>query len=218
MQASARRPSYGRSETNYWPAVVDLLTSIFMVFILVSFVQTALNPQDLEALTVRSAQERFLTLFRTEFDQELRGNTISIQRRLNFLQITFGDGVLFKPGKYVLADSGRELLARCARTLKKGSGTGYEQIQIEGHTDDHPYKRFADTQYPRDNWDLSAARALTVVRFLSEGGELDARVFSANGYADTQPVASNATEEGRARNRRIEVRLLFSVGRKKEPR
>jgi flagellar motor protein MotB len=211
MFAPAHRPLLRRSVTtiNYWPAVLDLMTSIFMVFVLTTFVQSALNPQDLEALQTRSAQDRFVQLFRRRFSPELEAGTVSIQRGLSYLQITFGDRVLFELNQYTLKPSGEPLLARCADVLVEGRGAGYQQIQIEGHTDDLSLAR---TEYPTDNWDLSAARALAVLRFLSVGRGLRPEVFSANGYADHRPVQSNATEAGRARNRRIEIRLLFSIG------
>jgi len=75
-------------------------------------------------------------------------------------------------------------------------------FQVAGHTDNVPIDnaRFAS------NWELSAARAVTIVEFLIDKG-MAAENLSAAGYADTQPVAGNLTEEGRAQNRRIEIVL-----------
>jgi chemotaxis protein MotB len=78
---------------------------------------------------------------------------------------------------------------------------------VEGHTDNVPLDRSA---YPSNNWELSTARALSVVEFLSKAEPSFAAVLSANGYSSNRPVADNVTQAGRDRNRRIEIRLFFS--------
>jgi chemotaxis protein MotB len=98
----------------------------------------------------------------------------------------------------------------------QAGGSGYQQVQVEGHTDSLPLRR---TTYPADNWELSTARALSVVRFLKATGNVPADVLSANGYADQRPVVLNDTAAGRAKNRRIEIRLVFALPREDgEPR
>ena len=79
-------------------------------------------------------------------------------------------------------------------------------IQVEGHTDNNPIYGQLQKRYPT-NWELSTARATTVLRYLIEQSGMNREHFSATGYADTQPVKSNETEEGRAQNRRVEIVL-----------
>ena len=79
-------------------------------------------------------------------------------------------------------------------------------IQVEGHTDDLPIK---SPIYP-SNWELSSARAASVVRLLAEEGVAPSRMV-AIGYADNKPIDTNATPEGRARNRRVNVLILNKV-------
>jgi len=200
--------SFGRHELPIvsWPALLDLITSTLMVFLLIAFLQIAFG-EDPEAAFTRSKQESFGERFNAEFSSEIAAGTVHVAPRLNFLQITFSDKVLFPSGDYHLQSAGAELLARCAKVFVDASATGYEQIQVEGHTDDRPIWR---STYPADNWELASARAISVVRFLTGVHGLSARVFSANGYAFYHPIAGNDTEEGRARNRRIEIRLFFS--------
>jgi chemotaxis protein MotB len=81
------------------------------------------------------------------------------------------------------------------------------RIQVEGHTDNVPILSDLKNRYPT-NWELSTARATEVVRYLQEHGGLDARLLSATGYGQFQPVASNDTDEGKHKNRRIEIVLL----------
>jgi flagellar motor protein MotB len=194
-----------RPETT-WPALIDLVSTILMVFLLVGFLQTVLNPRNLAALEVKARQERLMQLFREELGEEIAAEQISIRQHQEMLQITFADGVLFESGDHRLDRRARSLLGRCARVLAAAGGGSYSQIQVEGHTDDRPVP---GRSYPSDNWELSSARAIGVVRFLSRQAGLPGSLFSASGYADQRPVASNRNAEGRGLNRRIEIRLFF---------
>lgn len=195
---------------SFWPGLIDLVTSALMVFLLVSFIQTVLNLDQLEAVVTQAQQARFLKEFEAEFRDELDAGVIAVERHVNFLQITFSDRVLFASAEHRLQARGRSMLRRCARLFAQAGASGYQQIQVEGHTDSLPLRR---TEYPADNWELSTARALSVLRLLKETGHVPEGVLSANGYADQRPVATNRTAAGRAKNRRIEIRLFFALPR-----
>ncbi len=199
-----------QDEINCWPAFLDLVTSSLMLFLLLTFLQSSFSAASLEALTAQAKQERFLRLFRTEFRRELDAGTIGIHRTVDFLQLTFSDRVLFDSGEFRLLPAGRELLARSAEVFVR-AGTTYELIQVEGHTDRQPLSR---REYPSDNWELSTARALSVVQFLADRRGLAPELFSANGYGAYRPVDSNETASGRAHNRRIEMRIFFTGTRR----
>lgn len=194
-----------RPETT-WPALIDLVSTILMVFLLVGFLETVLNPRNLAALEVKLRQQRLLQLFDDELGPEIAAGRIEIEPHQEMLQITFADGVLYESGDHWLNAGARSLLSRCARVLAAAGDDSFSQIQVEGHTDDRP---IPGTRYPSDNWELSSARAIGVVRFLSREAGLPGSLFSASGYADQRPVASNRDLEGRALNRRIEIRLFF---------
>ncbi|HSK76933.1 MAG TPA: OmpA family protein [Thermoanaerobaculia bacterium] len=217
----SRGPLEKRNMPVPWPAMLDLITSTLMVFMLVTTLQLAFGIDELEAALTRNKQERFLQEFRQEFEREIKREEIRVERHLNFIQILFSDKVLFRSGDYRLQATGKRLLGRCARVFVQAGGSGYEQIQVEGHTDDIPLDR---STYPSDNWELSTARALSVVELLSGKNPLFASVLSANGYSHHRPVEDNSTQAGRDRNRRIEIRLFFSgtqageLARKKEER
>ena len=191
---------------NYWPALLDLVTATLMVFLMITFLQTLLSVDELKGLIIRSRQEDFMELFRKEFSRELGEREMFIHRDLNFLQVTFSDRVLFESGDYRLQPAGQSLLERCAGVFIRARDTHYEQIQVEGHTDNRNLRR---TSYPSNNWQLSAARAISVVEFLAGRGDLEPKL-SANGYASFRPVARNTSDASRARNRRIEIRVFFS--------
>ena len=94
----------------------------------------------------------------------------------------------------------RKVLDKLAASLVQTQAV----LLVGGHTDNVPLR--ADAAFS-SNWSLSAARAVTVVEYLASRHLLPAHRLSAVGYADGEPVASNATEEGRARNRRVEFRI-----------
>ncbi|WP_022662214.1 OmpA/MotB family protein [Paucidesulfovibrio longus] len=110
--------------------------------------------------------------------------------------ISLGDRILFDLGKAELKPAARALLARLAGPL---SGTRYA-LTIEGHTDNLPIQ---SAQFP-SNWELSSARASAVARFFIEDGFPKERIRVV-GLADTRPKASNDTEEGRRKNRRVVI-------------
>ena len=82
----------------------------------------------------------------------------------------------------------------------------YQSIQIDGHTDNVPIQT---PQFP-SNWELSSARAIAVLRLFVDELEMDPLTLRATGYGKYDPVASNQTEVGRAKNRRIEIVLVYS--------
>ncbi len=124
--------------------------------------------------------------------QSPRGVTVEISASL-----------LFSSGDAVLQPLSKDALAAVAKVL---SGVD-NPIQVEGHSDNIPINSPA---YP-SNWELSSARAGSVVRLFAELGVPTTRMV-AIGYADNQPLDTNASTEGRARNRRVNVLILNEVG------
>ncbi len=113
------------------------------------------------------------------------------------------DQLHFDTGRIVIRPEGMRMLEQVTELLKKADDN---QIRVEGHTDDVEIGPTLKKTYPT-NWELSQARAAEVVRYLVEAGGLDRAALSSVGHADTQPVATNATEAGRQKNRRVEILL-----------
>ncbi|HKR64393.1 MAG TPA: OmpA family protein [Thermoanaerobaculia bacterium] len=206
--SSRARGALVDTDVNFWPAMIDMLTSLLMFFLLIHFVQNNVNPAGLAAEIARQKQQKFNELFDREFKADVARGDIQITSDVNLLQITFGEEILFPSGEYRLQDRGAAILRRLARVVHavdQSSATPlYDQLQIEGHTDS---RRLVRSTYPHDNWELSSARALEVLRFLTERTwpPLDRKTMSANGYADTRPRGGRS-----AANRRIEIRFYFS--------
>lgn len=135
-------------------------------------------------------------------DEISKGN-ITIQQVRDRLTITMVDRVLFDSGQAQVKPAGVKVLKQFGDVLNKISD---KQIRIEGHTDTVPISSKLQDRF-KTNWELSTARATTVVRYLIDQGGVDRQYLSAVGYADTHSLASNDSEEGRSSNRRIEIVL-----------
>ncbi len=135
-----------------------------------------------------------------ELESELQAGQLEIQTLRNGIQLRASDEILFASGSAIVKPIGREVLTAVARQIVNLSG---HRTRVEGHTDDVP---IATQEFP-SNWDLSADRAIGVVRFLVEQG-VDPAKISASGFGEFSPIESNDTDEGRARNRRIEILLV----------
>jgi chemotaxis protein MotB len=132
--------------------------------------------------------------------QEIAARDVALRHAREGLAVSIVDRVLFGSGEATLSADGRAVVDKVARVL---AATPTGRVVIEGHTDDVPIGAELRARFP-SNWELSAARASEVVRRLVERGLPPLRL-EATGRADTQPLASNATEAGRRRNRRIEI-------------
>ena len=122
----------------------------------------------------------------------------SVEERNGKLYLILNNKILFASGRETLKKESEEMLASLAEAFKKNPGMN---IFVEGHTDNEPIK--IQRRRYKDNWSLSVARALNVVRELEENGVSSSRM-TASGKGDTLPIASNDSKEGRETNRRTE--------------
>lgn len=135
---------------------------------------------------------------------EIAKGEITITQLRGKLKVNMLDEILFDSGKTTVKPQGVEVLERVGSILLNVKDRA---ISIEGHTDNVPIGAELSKMYPT-NWELSAVRATTVARYLQEKIGLDPGLLSAIGYGEYQPVASNESEEGQAKNRRIEIVLV----------
>jgi chemotaxis protein MotB len=132
--------------------------------------------------------------------QDLESRDVTISKLQGKLTVNILDRVMFDSGEAVLKPDGETVLRKIADILEQHRAL---KIHVIGHTDNVPIRN----RYP-SNWELSAARALAAVHFLTEkAGVAPARV-GAVGYGEFRPIADNSTAEGRAKNRRIAVTIL----------
>ncbi|MCJ8009060.1 flagellar motor protein MotB [Lederbergia wuyishanensis] len=117
------------------------------------------------------------------------------------LLLTIRDNVLFQSGKAEVREEDKKTAKELAVLLEMEPP---RNIIISGHTDNVPIK---NAQF-QSNWELSVMRAVNFMKILLEDRNLDPKWFSAKGYGEFQPIGNNATEAGRAKNRRVEVLIL----------
>ena len=138
-----------------------------------------------------------------EMKEEIDHGQIVITELKGKLTVDVVDKILFDSGRAEIKPEGLAVLKRVVDILITVTD---KTIRVEGHTDNVPIKGALAKRYPT-NWELSAARALTVTRYLEKEG-LDPALLSAAAFGEYQPVADNETAEGRAKNRRIAIILL----------
>lgn len=161
--------------------------------------------QELEAARAREAAQQGRLAALRNMARQFRDMIAAGQLRVRVVRgnmvVELPENVLFDSGRAELRGPGEETLGRVAEVL---AAVPNRNFLVAGHTDNVPVGR--RSRYD-SNWELSAARGVAVVRYLAEHG-MSAERLAAAGYADTQPVASNDSDEGRAQNRRIEIIVL----------
>ena len=134
--------------------------------------------------------------------QEIGQGLVAVDRQEDKVIITVGAGGAFPSGSAELTASARKIMEEIAGVNASGSGA----ITVSGHTDDVPL--IFGSQF-RDNWDLAAARASSVVQALEDTGKVPASRMQAVSFGESKPVATNDTARGRATNRRIEIEINY---------
>lgn len=168
----------------------------------------------IEKDTAISIQGTFIRLFddskktlQNSIKEQLSTQNIEFSSKFTPKKIVLINNLIFESGSADLSASGKDLL----RNLKEFVQEEYfSQIYVTGHTDDIPMK--PNAIYPT-NWELSAARATSVVRFLHESAGVDPERLSARGLGQYHPIASNKTDDGRRQNRRIEIVIETETGK-----
>jgi chemotaxis protein MotB len=185
-------------EAGWLISYIDILTLLLTLFVLL----LAYHPQSLLKQThdaASTARPHTETMARPmanfTIPEDIR-DKVDIVKDPNNVNLLIKDEVLFDVGSSNLKVTGETLLGRIAQIL----GQNDYPLSVEGHTDNTPIHT---AQFP-SNWELSTLRATTVTRYFIEHGIAVDRL-RAIGYADTQPIADNSTDEGRARNRRVSL-------------
>ena len=155
--------------------------------------------KEAELLALHSTQNEILEGLK----QEIADKQVQVEQIKDRLRVQMVDEILFDSGEATLKPQGVEILKKVGAALKKVED---RPIEVQGHTDNVPIGGALARRFPT-NWELSSARSLNVARFLQEQAGLDPARLSAVAFSEYQPRASNDTDEGRRKNRRIEILL-----------
>jgi chemotaxis protein MotB len=150
-----------------------------------------------------------LNVLSKELEQEIKTGKLRISMGERGLTVSFQQAALFPSGEDEIAHDVYPTVAKIAAAMNQIPNPA----RLEGHTDSIPIhnSRF------RSNWELSAARSIALMLLMTDTFKVDRNKVSVAGYADTAPKDTNETEDGRGRNRRVDVVILNEVGMKGEP-
>jgi chemotaxis protein MotB len=220
QQLKAEKEAHKKSQSDYQEAVqeIDALKK--------QLADTGVNVNSLtqsvaekqKALEEYARRTEQLDQIRKRFEllqtklQKLTQLGLKVEVRNNRMLIQLPGDVLFDSGQDKLKAEGSKILLQVADVIGKDADLSKRLFQVAGHTDSNP---LAGGPF-KDNWGLSTMRARSVLLLLTtpadkKGGGLNPANWSAAGYADTDPVAANDTEEGRKKNRRVELVLQPNV-------
>lgn len=176
------------------------------------------NPAELPITTAGNAEENdeMTVVEDTRLQEELQdllAPGIAVSRQERGVVISLKDSILFAPGSAELTPAARRTIDQLADRLVTGMGAEPRPIRVEGHTDNTP---ITTAKYP-SNWELSTARATTIVKYLVDSHQLPPQQLSAAGYGEFRPVANNSSIEGKHKNRRVDIVILNRSAAKSEP-
>jgi chemotaxis protein MotB len=129
------------------------------------------------------------------------GKGLTITQKNGKVYVSMEESLLFQSGKWAVEPKGVEVLKKLAKVLEANPDIN---VMVEGHTDDVPMKGMGDV---KDNWDLSAVRATSVVKIITQNSSTDPKRLTAAGRAEFFPIDDSKTKEARAKNRRTEIIL-----------
>lgn len=190
--------------------VISFIGVLVSIFLMVTITGCSVKfyrgyPKDLEKISELSGRveelEEAKALLEKRLKDEIRDKQVKLDLTSRGLVITFVAEVLFDSGKAELRKEAHPILDKVASVIKEKVPD--RNVGIEGHTDNQPIKYSGW----KSNWELSAARATTVLHYLEDSG-INPRKLQATGFGEYRPVASNDTEEGKQQNRRVEIVIL----------
>ncbi|HEC18248.1 MAG TPA: hypothetical protein ENI97_02780 [Gammaproteobacteria bacterium] len=168
--------------------------------------QATQQQSEQEQARLREELEQLRTELNEKLQEQISENQALVEKIEDLTVISIGEEALFGSGLADLTRDGAETIRQMSEAL-----ANYPDyyIRVEGHTDDLPVGKNLKTRFA-SNWELSTARATSVVRYMIYGLQIDPQRLSAAGFAQYRPAADNDSREGRAANRRIRV-VVFRV-------
>lgn len=182
----------------------DMILLLLCFFVMLSAVTpkaTAVQAPAPVTLQPKAATDA-ATLLRQQFMTQIEQGWLVVDQADSTLRLRFGTADAFDLGSDHLTPLTLDLIDTLANALRDGGA----RVVVAGHTDDLPIS----TERFRDNWDLSTARAVSVIRELVNQRGVDPARLEAKGYADTRPLAPNTSAANRALNRRIEIEITWA--------
>jgi chemotaxis protein MotB len=186
----------GKSVTNLSQALSVIQTNQELIVTLTNRISELQKEKEMVGQKAKSLED--------EMREQLESRDVTISKLQGKLTVTIVDRVMFDSGEAILKADGATVMQKIADLLASHPEL---RIHVIGHTDNVPIRQTAQSRFA-SNWELSTARALAAVHFLTEKAGVDPRRVGAVGYGEFHPIADNSTAEGRAKNRRIAITIL----------
>jgi chemotaxis protein MotB len=170
--------------------------------------QTKLAEKDAQLQQAAQQPASKLESFKGSLESQLRGTGVTVGIRGNEIVISLPSGRLFAPGQHTLRPEAKRALNKVSSAVK--AQLPGATVRVEGHTDNQPIKKQKDRF--QSNWELSAARASSVLHYLVDKCHMDPKRVYMAGRGEYHPVANNSTPSGRQKNRRVELVILPQEG------
>lgn len=148
-------------------------------------------------------------LLRKQLHEEIRKGEIELRMESRGLVISFKQAGIFDSGEATVKPQALPAMGKLANAMEQISN----QVRLEGHTDNQPIYN----DHFKNNWELSSARSIAFLKIITEQFHMPMDRLAVSGYADVVPIADNSTDEGRARNRRVDVVILSASAASSEP-
>lgn len=195
---------------NIWPTYSDIGFAIVLILVFIILAQYVVIGKIIQINEIEQEQNLLSERLQETFPREY-GTAIQDATEPQLQKITFSDRILFDSGSDIIKLEGRRILRGVANILNElRSRRKFDEIQIRGHTDDIP---ISTARFPT-NWELSSARATSVVRFFVDECKLrpeNGLLLSAQGYSEFDAIRVNDNSSNRALNRRIEIVIKYPL-------
>jgi chemotaxis protein MotB len=169
--------------------------------------EIAEGKREIEALKAREAE------LRARLEKEIREDTVEVERRPTEVSVRVVDHILFNSGSAEILKEGKVILDKVAGVL----AASRDNVRVEGHSDDAPVSKRLQEKFT-SNWELSATRAVNVVRYFQYAKGIEPARMEAVSLAQYRPSAPNDTFEGRRQNRRVVILLTTAPREQQGPR
>ncbi|HPG37971.1 MAG TPA: flagellar motor protein MotB [bacterium] len=163
--------------------------------------KTITRPDMQSNIKLRNNLDEFLDAVEAGYTDEIKNNDLSVEKVEDGIIIRLGDHLVFEPGQAQLKFEAYNILEKISKMILVNEYS----VVVEGHTDNVPIN---SVQFP-SNWDLSTARALSVLKYFTDTAGVDPNTIIAIGRGEFKPLAPNDTPENRAKNRRVEIFLNY---------
>ncbi len=141
-------------------------------------------------------------------DQNKLNDQVQIDLLPDGIRIILGEALTFNSGSAIILDKSKSVLNEIAQRMDTDIGANISEVEVEGYTDNVPIS--SDNKQFHTNWELGAARATSVLEYLIDHSTIPSDKFQATTFGQYRPMFSNSTEDGRKKNRRVEIYIRYN--------